>query len=245
VLDNVSAGVTWSGSWSDSSSTVYYGQAGALPYRFANVSATETATATYTPNIPVAGFYPVYTWVLAGGNRINQLYRINHTGGQSLVRVPHHMVGNGWVYLGTYYFNAGSNPAKGAVIISNLGEGASPSGVVIADAIRFGNGMGNVDRGGGVSGYPREEEASRYWIQRSLGQGQDSGIYANGNVTAPPRMAVEMNRQAEGNMFKRVYIGFHSNAGGGRGVLGLYNNASLFPGTATSNQFRLAQLTGA
>ena len=245
VLDNVSAGVTWSGSWSDSSSTVYYGQAGALPYRFANVSATETATATYTPNIPVAGFYPVYTWVLAGGNRINQLYRINHTGGQSLVRVPHHMVGNGWVYLGTYYFNAGSNPAKGAVIISNLGEGASPSGVVIADAIRFGNGMGDIDRGGGVSKYPREEEASRYWIQRSLGQGQDSGIYANGNVTAPPRMAVEMNRQAEGNMFKRVYIGFHSNAGGGRGVLGLYNNASLFPGTATSNQFRLAQLTGA
>lgn len=245
VLDNVSAGVTWSGSWSDSSSSIYYGQAGALPYRFANVSATETATATYTPNIPVAGFYPVYTWVLAGGNRINQLYRINHTGGQSLVRVPHQMVGNGWVYLGTYYFNAGGNSAKGAVIVSNLGEGASPSGVVIADAIRFGNGMGDVDRGGGSSGYPREEEAARYWIQRSLGQGQDSGIYANGNVTAPPRMAVEMNRQAEGNMFKRVYIGFHSNAGGGRGVLGLYNNASLFPGTATSNQFRLAQLTGA
>ena len=65
VLDNVSPAVTWSGAWSDSTSTVYYGQAGAVPYRFASVSATETATATYTPTIPVAGFYPVYTWVLS------------------------------------------------------------------------------------------------------------------------------------------------------------------------------------
>ena len=244
VLDNVDPAVTWNGTWTDSSSTTYYGQAGAVPYRFADLSATETATATYTPTIPQAGFYPVYTWVLSSGNRTNQLYRINHTGGQSLVRVPHHMVGNGWVYLGTYYFNAGSNSASGSVVISNLGEGTAGPAAVIADAIRFGNGMGDVDRGGGVSGYPREEECSRYWVQRSLGQGQDPNIYLNGNVTAPPRMAREMNREAAGNIYKRVYVGFHSNAGGGRGVLGLYNNPSLFPGTDTPNQFRLAQLLG-
>ena len=47
---------------------------------FANVADTETATATYAPTIPVAGFYPVYTWVLASSNRISQLYRIRHTG---------------------------------------------------------------------------------------------------------------------------------------------------------------------
>ncbi len=196
------------------------------------------------PNIPVAGLYPVYTWVLTSSNRTNQLYRINHTGGQSLVRVPHHMVGNGWVYLGTYYFNAGSHPATGSVIISNLGEGASGGSVVIADAIRFGNGMGDVNLGGGVSTYPREDECSRFWVQRALGQGQDPNIAAFGNVGAPIRMGVEMNREAAGNMYKRVYVGFHSNAGGGRGVTGLYNNTSLFPGTATPNQFRLAQLLG-
>ena len=244
VIDNVDPAVTWSGAWADSLSTVYYGQAGAVPYRFANVSSTETATATYTPSIPATGFYPVYTWVLSSSNRTNQLYRINHTGGQSLVRVPHHMVGNGWVYLGTYYFNAGSNAANGSVVISNRGEGAPGASVVIADAIRFGNGMGDVDLGGGVSGYPREDECSRFWVQRALGQGQDANIAANGNVGAPIRMAVEMNREAEGNMSKRIYVGFHSNAGGGRGVLGLYNNTTLFPGTATLNQFRLAQLLG-
>jgi hypothetical protein len=255
VLDNVSLAVTWSGTWDDSTSTTYFGAPGAVPYRYASLSAIETATATYTPNIPMAGFYPVYTWVLSGGNRTNQLYRINHTGGQSLVRVPHHMVGNGWVYLGAYSFNAGSNAASGSVAISNLGEGAVGASVVIADAIRFGNGKGDVDRGGGISSYPREEEGSRYWVQCSLGQGQDSGIYANGNVSAPPRMAAEMNREASGNMFKRIYIGFHSNSSTdntntatARGDVGLYNDPSLStnvaPNSNTPNQRRLAEIIG-
>ncbi|HEY5909043.1 MAG TPA: fibronectin type III domain-containing protein [Verrucomicrobiae bacterium] len=255
VLDNTSPAVTWAGEWADSSSTVYYGQAGAVPYRFATISTNETATATYAPTIPSAGFYPVYSWVLSGANRTNQLYRINHTGGQSLVRVPHHMVGNGWVYLGTYSFNAGSNAVTGAVVISNLGEGTNVTGVAIADAVRFGNGMGDVDRGGGVSGYPREEECSRYWVQRSLGQGQSSTLYdsptlsdSDDNVRTPIRMAVEMNREAAGDMFQRLYVGFHSNAGGGRGVLGLYNDPTISPTVETNsntpNQYRLAQMLG-
>ncbi len=255
VLDNTSPAVTWNGTWADSSSTVYYGAPGAVPYRFATLDTNETATATYTPTIPTAGFYPVYTWVLSGANRGNQLYRINHTGGQSLVRVPHDMVGNGWVYLGTYYFNAGSNSLTGAVIVSNAAEGSPDGKVAIADAIRFGNGMGDVDRGGGVSGYPREDECSRYWVQRSLGQGQSSTIYDNptlsddnDNVGAPIRMAVEMNREAVANMYHRLYVGFHSNAGGSRGVLGLYNNPALStnvaPNSNTPNQYRLAQLLG-
>ena len=56
VLDNVSAGVTFAGSWSDSGSTYYFGNPGDVPYRFASLAATETATATYTPTIPVAGY---------------------------------------------------------------------------------------------------------------------------------------------------------------------------------------------
>jgi hypothetical protein len=250
VLDNDDSGVTFLGDWSDSTSSIYYGSAGDVAYRFASLSTTENATATYVPSIPLAGFYPVYTWVRHGSDRTSQLYRIRHTGGESQVRVPHHMVGNGWVYLGTYYFNAGASATHGAVVISNLQPTPTVGSVVIADAIRFGNGMGDVDRGFGVSTYPREEECSRYWIQRSLGQGQSSSIYDNSsddasdNVGAPPRMAREMNREAAENMFKRVYIGFHSNAGGGRGVIGLYNNESLFAGTGTSNQLRLAQLTG-
>jgi len=258
VLDNDDPGVTFGGAWANSSSSVFYGSPGDVPYRFATVADTETATATFTPNIPVSGFYPVYTWVLAGSNRTNQLYRIRHSGGEAQVRVPHHMVGGGWVYLGTYHFNAGSNAAQGAVVISNLGPVPGATGVVIADAIRFGNGMGSINRGSGVSGYPREEECSRYWVQAGLGQGQSSSLYdgsgddASDNVGTPPRTAAEMNfTGVETNMFRRIYIGFHSNATTGdtntataRGSVGLWNDNALFPGTGTPNQFRLAQIIG-
>lgn len=252
VLDNDSPGVTFSEGWSDSASTVYYGNAGDIPYRFAAIAASETARATYTPNLPVTGFYPVYTWVRHGSDRTSQLYRILHTGGEALVRIPHHMVGNGWVYLGTYYFRAGSNATDGSVVISNLRPDPVVGSVVIADAIRFGNGMGDIipEAGASRSGYPREEEASRYWIAASLGQGQPSSLYdtssddTTDNVGAPPRMAREMNRETTGTNTQRIFISFHSNSGGGRGVLGLYNDGALFAGTATPHQLRLAQLLG-
>lgn len=243
VLDNDHPNVVFAGTWFDSTSTVFFGSAGDIPYRYADFAATETATATYTPNIPVAGYYPVYTWVRAGSDRGNQLYRIRHTGGEAQIRIPHHMVGNGWIYLGEYYFNAGTSSALGAVVVSNL-RGASPGDYVFADAIRFGNGMGSVNRGGGVSGYPREEESCRYWIQANLGQGQSAHIYNSGSGdesdswSAPPIMSAEMNREQEGNIHKRIHISFHSNAGGGRGVLG------LITGNPTPNQSTLALLAG-
>lgn len=257
VLDNTSAAVSFSGSWfTNTTNTVYYGAPGVDRFRFAALSASETATATYTPTIPVAGFYPVYTWVAHDGDRTSQLYRIRHTGGEATVRVPHYMVGNGWVYLGSYYFAAGSNGNSGAVVISNLEPTPSVGSLVVADAIRFGNGMGNIPRGAsGVSTYPREEEGSRYWTQISLGQGQSSAIYDVPGINdeaddfgTPPRMAREMNREQSGNMFKRIYIGFHSNATTGntntataRGTVGLYcSDASV----RTPNQVRLAQICG-
>lgn len=243
VLDNDDAGVTFAGTWNNSSSTVFWGSPGDLPYRFASLSATETATATYTPTIPVAGFYPVYTWVLAGSDRGDQLYRIRHTGGESLVRLPHHMVGNGWIYLGEYYFAAGANAAAGSVVVSNL-RGSATGSVVIADAIRFGNGMGSVDRGSGVSGYPREDENMRYWIQANLAQGQSATLYdGTGNDeqdswSAPPKMSAHMNREAAGDIYDRIHISFHSNAGGGRGTV------ALITSDPTPNQAELAEIMG-
>lgn len=255
IVDNDSPAVRYFGVWTDSGATAnFYGDVGDVPYRFASLSSVETTTATYTPTIPAAGFYPVYTWVAHGTNRTSQLYRINHTGGQSLVRVPHYMVGNGWVYLGTYYFNAGSNSVNGSVVISNLQPAPTVGVVVIADAIRFGNGLGDViptSTGGGtptVSGYPREEECARYWVQQGIGVGGPSSVYETGsedgndNVGTPPRMAKHMNREDRGNMFKRIFLSFHSNAGGGRGCRGLYNSEAQNAGTATPNQFRWAQL---
>ena len=237
VLDNDSPGVAFVGPWSNSAATTgFYRTSGDVPYRFANLTATETAIAEYRPAIPATGFYPVYTWVGAGPNRGKQLYRIRHTGGESLVRVPHHMVGNGWVYLGNYYFDAGTN---GSVIISNLRDPSDATGtVVIADAIRFGNGIGR-------SGFAREEECSRYWVEAQLGVDAPTSIYDTtgtddaDNVGTPPRMAAYMNREQSGSRYDRVFISFHSNAGGGRGTLGLHNTP--YPGTYTSNQLELAR----
>lgn len=255
VLDNTSAGVRFTGGWTVSSGPVFFGAGGQPAYRFAAVGATETATAAYVPTVPSEGDYPVYAWVAHGANRVNQLYRVRHTGGESHVRVPHHRVGNGWVWLGTFRFAAGRNEETGAVIVSNAAEpGTVASGVVVADAIRFGNGLGDVARGpddgnrpARVSGFPREEEAARYWIERGLGQGQDRGLFdraslddSGDNVGAPIRLAAEMNREAASGYFDRLYVSFHSNAGGGRGVTGLWNNDALFPGTKTRRQKELA-----
>jgi hypothetical protein len=243
ILDNDSLSVSFVGAWSYSSNSTFWGNPGDVPYRFASLNATETSTAIYTPTIPVAGFYPVYTWVLAGSDRGDQLYRIRHTGGESLVRLPHHKVGNGWIYLGEYHFNAGANTTVGSVVVSNL-RGSAQGTVVIADAIRFGNGMGSVDRGGGASGYPREHESMRYWIQANLAQGQSTSLYEGSgddesdSWSAPPKMSAHMNREDAGDIYDRIHISFHSNAGGGRGTV------ALITGDPTPNQAELAEIVG-
>ena len=34
-----------------------------------------------------------------------------------------------------------------------------------------------------------------------------------------------MNRESEGSYFDRIFLGFHSNAAGGRGIVGLFEKA--------------------
>jgi hypothetical protein len=254
VLDNDDVGVTFVGNWSNSTSSVYFGNAGDVPYKFADTSLTETAYARYQPTLPQAGFYPVYAWTPSGGNRAtDQLYRIHHTGGTTEVAVNHRRVGNGLVYLGTYHFDAGTN---GYVDISNRSSAAGST--VIADMIRFGNGMGDINRGGGVSGRPREDEAGLYWVKwhvdRSQGiplseylqvdaQGNQELNDRDATVRLSPRFAEYMNREQDGALKDRVFVSFHSNAAGGRGVLGLYNGNNN-PGSKTPNQFLLANTLG-
>ncbi|MEZ6193220.1 MAG: LEPR-XLL domain-containing protein [Phycisphaerales bacterium] len=237
ILDNDDTEVTFVGSWSNSTSSIFYGSPGDTPYRFATTSATETAYARYRPNVTEAGFYPVYAWTRSGSDRVNQLYRVTHAGGTTEVSVNHRRVGNGLVYLGTYYFEAGTG---GYVDISNRNN---ESGVVIADMIRFGNGVGDINLGHGTSGVLREDEPGVYWIINNLGQGISSSEYggSSATVSAPPRFAEYMNREQDGSLSDRVFISYHSNAGSGsnRGTLGLVNGNNT-PSSATPNQFLLA-----
>ncbi|TWT37419.1 AmiA-like protein [Posidoniimonas corsicana] len=242
VLDNDDVEVTFTGAWSDSSASIYFGDPGDVPYRFASTSSTQTAAAQYRPNISEPGFYPVYSWTRYGSDRAaDQLYRVHHSGGVTEVTVNHRRVGNGTVYLGTYYFEAGTD---GYVEISN--ESSESGRVVIADMIRFGNGVGDINRGGGVSGFDREDEAALYWIQWHVdhSQGVSTSTYRSSSedrsatVGAAPRYAEYMNREADGDLSDRLFVSFHSNAGGGRGVVGLHNTSS---GGDTPNQLFLAQ----
>ena len=249
VLDNNDAGVTFEGDWAvPSDAPVYFGEAGKAPYKQAATSKKETARARYTPNIPEAGFYPVYAWTSSGGDRAtDQLYRVHHAGGASEVKVNHRRVGNGLVYLGTYYFDAGS---KGSVEISNQSD--SDGSVVVADMIRFGNGKGDISRGdAGISKWGRQDESGLYWVKwhadRAHGVAESDYRATDDDrqaaISFSPRYAAYMNREADGRLPDRVFVSFHSNAGGGgkaRGTLGLLNGNND-PKTATPNQLLLAK----
>ena len=253
VIDNVDTAaslasrVTYGGSWGDTGQTdYYYGKAGEVGYRWADTCSTgTTAWASYRPNLPVAGEYPVYVWARPGSDRVPQLYRVHHAGGVTDVRVDHRQVGNGWVWIGNYWFDAGTN---GCVNISNFSP--DEEGTIIADAVRFGNGMGDISRGSaGKSGYARELEGSRYWTQRMVmdSQGLSATIYdASGkdqddNVSAPNRMAYAMCRTNGWSRWHRLYLSFHSNASGTqRGCMGLYDTR-LSAGTYLAGQTNLAR----
>ncbi|RMF86001.1 MAG: hypothetical protein D6744_00440, partial [Planctomycetota bacterium] len=248
VLDNDDPGVTYTGSWSDSSNAKYFENGvtnSGVPYRFATASATETATARFTATISVSDYYPVYGFAIAGSGRVRQTYRVGHAGGVSEIVVDHREVGNGWVWLGEYFFAAGGTAY---VEVTN----ASPdSGVVIADAVRFGDGMGDVSRPGpgSTSGYPRDEEAQRYWGHSQLGDnavGFSSSIWdvsglddLDDNVGTGARIAREMNQVPAGGVlvdrWKRVHLEFHTNAfnGGARGQICLISSSNPTTNQAT------------
>jgi hypothetical protein len=230
VLDNTDRQhVKFDGPWFDSTSPIYFGsQLDDVPYKFAIAATTETARARFRPYIPKTDYYPVYCWARDGADRVAQTYRVRHAGGLTEITVDHRAVGKGWVFLGEYYLTQGWD---NYVEITNKVDDpilADGRHVVVADAIRFGNGMGDANRGGGISGFPREEEASRYWVDRMLPVGAPpihdtfEGSDQNTNVGAPPRMAAYMNREAFGSFTDRIYLGFHTNAVGGRGAVGLF-----------------------
>jgi len=249
VLDQDDAAVSYTGTWSNSTSQPFYENGvtnSGVGYRFAAASGSETATARYTPNLPESGYYPVYTWVLDSANRTVQKYRIAHTGGLTEVSVDHRMVGRGWVWLGSYHFAAGSD---GYVEISNQ---SGVAGNAIADAIRFGNGIGDLGGGGGatLSGFPRDEEAQRYWAESETNVnavGMPTSIFnccssdINDNVGTAARWAREMNNTTvNNNRWQRIYLEFHSNASGG----GARGTVALVTGNATTNQNLYATIIG-
>lgn len=122
----------------------------------------ERAFAQWIPTIPETGRYSVYVTYQTVAKSINDAkYLVFHKGGVTEFAVNQQMGGGTWVYLGSFEFEKGMNDT-GMVILSNQSK---QKGVVSADAVRFGGGMGNIVRGGTTSGLPRYLEGARYWTQ--------------------------------------------------------------------------------
>ena len=69
-------------------------------------------------------------------------YTVHHAGGETSFRVNQRMGGGTWLYLGTFLFDEGRNE-RGRVVLHNESR---HKGAVTADAVRFGGGMGIVER---------------------------------------------------------------------------------------------------
>lgn len=122
----------------------------------------QEAVAEWIPDIPETGEYAVYvSYKTVEGSTQFAHYRVYHAGGVTDFTVNQTIGGGTWVYLGTFRFDKGVN-SYGMVALSNV---CDDDGVVTADAVRFGGGMGNIMRGGEVSGRPRYLEGARYYVQ--------------------------------------------------------------------------------
>lgn len=131
-----------------------------------NRSSRADAEIQWLPDIPADGSYAVYVAYETFSNSIpDAAYTVMHSGGETKFKVNQTMGGGTWVYLGTFEFKKGVKERQG-VLLSNNSE---HSGVVSADAVRFGGGMGCVARGETpeTSGLPRYVEGARYTLQLS------------------------------------------------------------------------------
>ena len=118
------------------------------------------ATATWRPEIPERGEYAVYVSYRSFANSTTDaVYTVHHLGGEREFHVNQRMAGGTWVYLGTFPFAKGD---EGFVRLTNQ---SSAAGLVSADAVKFGGGMGKIERGGELSGYPAFAEGALYSMQ--------------------------------------------------------------------------------
>jgi hypothetical protein len=129
------------------------------------VVGAPTATATWIPTIPEAGFYNVYVSHAAFTNRSPQAhYRIRHAGGETDYFIDQRRYRFTWIFIGRYFFEAGRDVNRASVMLTN--SSTSSEHFISADAVRFGGGRGLINRSGnGTSGYARYDEEASYHMQ--------------------------------------------------------------------------------
>lgn len=130
-------------------------------------SAKDEGLAQWVPNIPEEGKYAVYVTYQSYENSTDEAtYTVHHKGGVTQFKVNQQIGGGTWVYLGTFEFDQGEHD-YGMVALSSHSH---HKGIITADAVRFGGGMGNIVPEGRnysvrPSGLPRWAEAAKYSVQ--------------------------------------------------------------------------------
>ncbi len=131
--------------------------------RFTKSMINPFATVNWLPDFPQTGRYAVYISYSASDSNVTDAhYKVIHSGSETEFLVNQTIGGSTWIYLGTFKFDKGNKNLQG-VVLSN--QSKHENKIVSADAVRFGGGMGIVEREGKTSGKPKFAEGSRYWMQ--------------------------------------------------------------------------------
>lgn len=135
----------------------------------AEITAELKPSITYVIGLDESGEYGVYvSWKAQPGNLTGARYTVYHAGGKAEFEVNQRIGGSMWVWLGRFVLDSTSR------IVLSAPDKAT-TGTLIADAVKIGGGIGNVERAGTVSGVSRYAEAARYWMQYC---GVPDSIYA-------------------------------------------------------------------
>ncbi|MGM9803544.1 MAG: xanthan lyase [Muribaculaceae bacterium] len=157
----------------------------------------KASVASWSANMPEDGTYAVYVSYKSLPESIEDAqYTVNYLDGSKTFAVNQRMGGGTWIYLGHFPLRKGDN--RDVVVLSNVSK---HKGVVSADAVKIGGGMGNVARkvkkpeeGERVSytyderiaydyvpsQHPRFTEGSRYWLQWA---GAPDSVYTLSRLT--------------------------------------------------------------
>lgn len=172
TLDTVKGFALHDGSYADGENPFVAGTV-----RYAKATKKKNCSLiSYQPALPEAGRYAVYVSYATVDKSVAEAeYTVIHQGVETTFRVNQKMGGSTWVYLGSFDFDAGSSQ-NNRVVLTNHSK--QRKGIVTADAVRFGGGMGNIVRGGRVSGMPRCLEGARYSAQWA---GAPYSVYSSKN----------------------------------------------------------------
>ncbi len=188
-------------------------------------SGTPTATATWTVDVPEDGYYNVYTsWTAYTARADDAQYLVHHSGGVSEVRMNQKIDGYTWNLLGNWYFEAGAPASESKVVLTNNSSDGTASNVS-ADAVRWGGGMGDMERHNhGISGRPRWEEEAVNYLQFN-GFGYSGSLYTGnddeaGGWSDRPQYARWEHSEKDNSVEDALYFAWHTNAfnGSARGL---------------------------